>query len=106
MSHQFKPGDLALIIRATHAENIGKVVELIRFDCSEKIALPEDTPRSFAPNPNQIACWVVRGSFIAHSTLRGEITSAVGASPQSWLMPLRGDFAPEQQKAKEAEPCA
>ncbi len=22
------------------------------------------------------------------------------------LMPLRGDFAPEQQKAKEAEPCA
>ncbi|WP_156747522.1 hypothetical protein [Pseudomonas sp. JY-Q] len=22
------------------------------------------------------------------------------------LSPLRGDFAPEQQKAKEAEPCA
>ncbi|MNJ76555.1 hypothetical protein D3C77_738630 [compost metagenome] len=25
---------------------------------------------------------------------------------EKWLMPLRGDFAPEQQKAKEAEPCA
>jgi hypothetical protein len=102
---QFKSGDLALIINATHSENIGKVVELIRFDSSQKIALPEDTPRSFAPNPKQIACWVIRGNFVARSTLRGEINCTVGASPQSWLMPLRGDFAPEQQKAKEVEPC-
>lgn len=98
---QFKPGDLALIIRATHAENIGKVVELVRFDSSQKIAIPEDTPRSFAPNPDRIACWVVRGSFVAHSTLRGEINCTVGASPQSWLMPLQGDFQPEKQKSRE-----
>ncbi|RVD77038.1 hypothetical protein [Pseudomonas koreensis] len=98
---QFRPGDMALIIRATHAENIGKVVELIRFDNSQKIALPEDGPRCFSPNPDQLDCWVIKGSFVARSTLRGEITCTIGASPQSWLMPLQGDCQPEQQKSLE-----
>lgn len=101
MSHNFKPGDLAMIVNARNADNIGKVVELVRFDSSEKIALPEDGPRSFSPNPTRIACWVVRGDFAAHSTPRGAINCAVGACPQSWLMPLKGDFSPEQQKSRE-----
>ncbi|MFJ2526225.1 hypothetical protein ACIOWB_24175 [Pseudomonas capeferrum] len=33
-------------------------------------------------------------------------TTRTVAYAQTSLMPLRGDFAPEQQKAKEAEPCA
>lgn len=101
MSHNFKPGDLALIINAQYAENLGKVVELLRFDNSEKIAIPEEGPRCYMPNPSLVDCWVVRGDLVGHSTLRGAITCVVGGCPQSCLMPLRGDFAPEQQKSRE-----
>lgn len=106
MSSDFKVGDLALVINSNHGVNLGKVVELIRFDDSEKIAIPEEGARCFTPNPDRLACWVVLGEFSADSTLRGIIDCKVVACPQSWLMPLRGDFTPEQQKVREAEPCA
>ena len=101
MGHNFKPGDLALVINSNHGVNIGKVVELIRFDDSDKIKLPEEGPGCFTPNPDRVACWVVRGDLSAHSTIRGITDCKAAACPQSWLMPLRGDFAPEHQKFRE-----
>ncbi|MCP3791580.1 hypothetical protein F477_03627 [Pseudomonas sp. URIL14HWK12:I3] len=108
MSHQFKPGDLALIVKAHHPENIGKVVELIRFDDGELIDhLPyADT---YTENPDRLRCWLVLGE-ITVTRVAGEglglRTNTTAAFLERHLMPLRGDFAPEQQKAKEAEPCA
>jgi hypothetical protein len=100
MNHQFKPGDLALLIHSTHGVNLGKVVELLRCDSSEKIRIPEEGERCFTPNPDRMICWVVRGEFVADSTMRGVVDCAVAACPQSWLMPLRGDFAPAEQKSR------
>lgn len=101
MSNEFKAGDLALLVKSTYGVNLGKVVELIRFDDSEIIRIPEEGERCFTSNPERLACWVVQGEFSADSTLRGLIDCKVAACPQSWLMPLRGDFTHEQQKTKE-----
>ncbi len=85
MSHQFKPGDLAIVIGVRFPEcepNIGKVVT------------------------------VESGVFQGEVWVSGDIVNRLGdrldmlmINPRH-LMPLSGDFAPEQQKAKEAEPCA
>lgn len=101
MSHNFKPGDLALVINSNHCANLGQVVELLRFDCSEKVSIPEHGARCFTPNPDRMPYWVIRGKFVADSTLRGVISCTVVACPQSWLMPLRGEFTPEQHKSQE-----
>ncbi|MBD8680317.1 hypothetical protein [Pseudomonas sp. CFBP 13719] len=107
MGHQFKPGDLALIVKAHHPENIGKVVELIRFDDSELIDhLPfADT---YTENPGRQPCWLVLGE-ITITRVAGEglglRTNTTAAFLQSHLMPLSKDSEPEQQKTKEAEQC-
>lgn len=100
MSNQFKPGDLALLTRAINVGNVGKVVALVRSDCSEKVALPEISDRAFAANPKREVYWVIRGEFSAVSTRNGKIDTEYAACPQAWLMPLRGDFAPEQAQAR------
>ncbi|AVI85618.1 MULTISPECIES: hypothetical protein [Pseudomonas syringae group] len=104
MSNQFKPGDLALIVGAhTTPENIGKVCELVELLAPEQISTwrdPADGQR--IQNGDVGSAWVVIGDGL---------TSWCGSS--GWVMadpihllPLRRDFVPEQQKAKEAEPCA
>ena len=90
MSHQFKPGDLALTLGAIPGHiDAGVCVEVLR------ILLAGDR-------------------FI----MKGQIYEAVGrVALVVWddrkfcfdsrqLIPLRGDFTPEAQKAREAEPCA
>ncbi|MEC4022168.1 MULTISPECIES: hypothetical protein [Pseudomonas] len=108
MSHQFKPGDLALIVGAHRlTENIGKTCTLQRFlQPGEFYSLP-DGGQSISLSH----AWLVDGDGVKGLTLNrnsGLIEPVIGSGlvdPQH-LMPLRGDFAPEQQKAKEAEPCA
>lgn len=75
---KFKPGDLALIVKAQYEENLGQVVTLVRIDWFFSFISDE-------------TCWIVEGEG------RGCFC------PESALMPLRGDFQPEQQKAKEVE---
>lgn len=90
MSHQFKPGDLALTLVAIPGRvEAGSCVEVFR------IYAPGDEfemPRGTVIAARQIVS-VVWGS------------NKYGYDP-SQLMPLRGDFTPEQQKAKEVEQCA
>ncbi|RMP74164.1 hypothetical protein ALQ20_01293 [Pseudomonas syringae pv. atrofaciens] len=92
MSHQFKPGDLALVINHTFPPVIGTCVELI----SRHLVSPVDRKDPMDPGVYEQEggdpVWVV--------------SDDKAIVWEKWLIPLRGDFAPEQQKAKEAEPCA
>lgn len=84
MSHQFKSGDLALIVGCRTMANFN--------GCCAEIIEYKGTWDLFGTGMQDwysIRC----GSF------EGDARSGV-------LMPLRGDVAPEQQKAKEVEPCA
>ncbi|QXG49200.1 hypothetical protein [Pseudomonas viridiflava] len=94
MSHQFKSGDLALIVRGP---NTGNCVECIAF------LRPGEMVGGFEGyqggpelgNMSHESAWIVRFANLDVALER----------PRD-LMPLRGDFTPDQQKAKEAEPCA
>jgi hypothetical protein len=104
MSHQFKPGDPALIVGAFKlTENIGKVVELVQLVTDgELYVAPNGVTYEHCDDP----CWVVVGDGVVGWSDDGAVFDNFGLSVPNHLMPLRGDFAPEQQKAREAEPCA
>ncbi|MCS4284431.1 hypothetical protein M2396_002727 [Pseudomonas sp. BIGb0278] len=90
MSHQFKPGDLAMTLVGIpgHIES-GAAVEV------ESILRPGD---------------IVRYRGERREIAKPQVLVMRDGSKYSYhphqLIPLRGDLAPEQQKAKEAEPCA
>jgi hypothetical protein len=89
MSHQFKPGDLALTLVDDPDMPIGSCVELVKVIAKgERLEFADFT----APSEG----WYVTNSRCYRNVAYGSHE----------LMPLRGDFEPEQQKAKEAEPCA
>lgn len=100
MNHQFKPGDLAIVIRANKSENLGKVLELIRYDDSEVIDHAPDGPFRTL-NPDRRPSFVVRGSFLTEDLFGRAETTEVAAIPIAWLMPLRGDFQPERKQSRE-----
>ncbi|PNG31528.1 hypothetical protein [Pseudomonas protegens] len=87
MSYHFKSGDLALTLISLSILPVGSVVELY------KAINPGDNLGS-ARNPIPA---VRRGWWCAHSEIGDRLPFA-----ETSLMPLRGDFATEQQKAKEA----
>ncbi|CAI3804306.1 hypothetical protein GLGCALEP_03455 [Pseudomonas sp. MM221] len=107
MSHQFKPGDLALIINSAAPENIGKTVRLVEFIAAHSGPFMREGVRF---SPREMATWIVETLDGSKTLIGGYIQRNImvssGPCRQEWLMPLRGDFAPEQQKAKEVEPCA
>lgn len=101
MSNQFKPGDLALVIRCKLVpEMVGKCVELC--ECVH----PNET--SFHPggpwiNDGDEPCWIVAGDgLLSNSVRQGVAPHPFSMLPESHLRPLRGDFQPEQQQKKEA----
>ena len=104
MSHKFKPGDLALIVGASNVtSNIGQVCELVEHLPNDSISNwvdPSDGCR--IQNTAGVPAWLVTGDGLA--SWCGGIGWVLAL--ERHLMPLRGDFEPEQQKAKEAEPCA
>ncbi|UTL89522.1 hypothetical protein [Pseudomonas fluorescens] len=103
MSHQFKPGDLALIVGANSlTQNIGKVVELSSF--------VKDGDLYAGPNGGlyrhtDVDCWVVRGEEVVFRA-DGAVFAGFGLCEPRHLRPIGRDLSPEHQKAKEAEPCA
>ncbi|CRM40238.1 hypothetical protein [Pseudomonas sp. 37 R 15] len=104
MNHNLKPGDLALIVGSSCAENIGKTVRLVEFVPVGGVPIVNGQ----AYGPRLHPTWVVEtpggeASLIVPRVSTGRLESvSVGACRESWLMPLRGDFTHEQQKAKEA----
>ena len=83
---QFKVGDLALTLISLSILPAGSVVELY------KAINPGDNVGSkHRPVPAAVKGW-----WCAHSEIGDRLPFA-----ETSLMPLRGDFAPEQQKSRE-----
>lgn len=98
MSHQFKPGDLALIVsKNTKETNIGRVVRLI-----ESMGSPKEYEWEGLLYVNTKGCqvWLIE---VEGAALQTRFSTAAKRGPicEYKLMPLRGDFAPEQQKSLE-----
>lgn len=100
MSHNFKPGDLALIAKADHDENIGRVVELLFFVGD---GVRYQNPKGvMSRNISGGGVWVVSAEGLLNkNSLKGWHVAGWTQKASSNLMPLRGDFAPEQQKSRE-----
>lgn len=104
MNYYFRPGDLALIVGSSSSENVGKTVRLSEF--IPVGGVPVVSGEFYTPRMHP--SWIVETPDGAPSlVVPREVTGAlervcVGVCRQSWLMPLRGDFNPEQQKAMEA----
>ncbi|MCF5708956.1 hypothetical protein GIV19_16870 [Pseudomonas syringae] len=102
MSHHFKSGDLA-ILKSSEAEHlVGSVVELIEYVGSEEILTYKGI--GYSNRTGHRFWWVKILSGQTYETPRGSVSE--GFCAENRLIPLRGDFVPEQRKAKEAEPCA
>lgn len=91
MSHQFKQGDLAMTLVSLKVLPAGSIVQL------DKAINPGDN--IWTKRAPLIA--IGKGWFCSHSEVGDRLPFA-----EKNLMPLRGDFVPEQHKAREAEPCA
>ena len=99
MNHQFKPGDLVIIVDAFREQNIGKTVELVRFSADRWIPYGDDGHK--ADNWRLARCWVINGNIETDQEFEGEnvaLTQAVAMEVH--LMPLKGDFAPTGHKSK------
>ncbi|WP_122448708.1 hypothetical protein [Pseudomonas viridiflava] len=102
MSNQFKPGDLA-ILKSSEAEHlVGSVVELIEYLGSDVHVF---YGCAFAHNQACRRLWWVK--IVSGATFESPARGLVdeGFCAENRLIPLRGDFASSQQKAKESEPA-
>ena len=88
---KFKAGDLAIIVKVVSDDflaNLGRVVLVDAVD-------PEDKDWDVLISAENLVIW---DEEIGQIGFENE-----GRCHSSELMPLRGDFQPEQQKAKEVE---
>ncbi|SHM77805.1 hypothetical protein [Phytopseudomonas punonensis] len=91
MRNQFKVGDLAITLIDLPPVMAGSVVELLEyFSRGDIIRGPVRDHIARLPG------WICAHQLVPLNAAYGEHS----------LMPLRGDFEPEQQKQREAEPCA
>ncbi len=99
MSHNFKPGDLAILKSSVAEHLIGSVVELVSYVGSE-ILMEYAGAEIF--NPEQHRIWWVKlpSGQTFDAIARGPVSD--GFCGEFRLIPLRGDFSHEQRKAKEA----
>jgi hypothetical protein len=97
MRHTFKPGELAMIVGTIkRPENVGKACELVAFMApGARLIIEFNGPLEVTHIGSQPA-WLVAGDGVTGST--GKLGLAL-VRPDH-LMPLRGDFTPEQQKAQ------
>lgn len=95
---QFKPGDFAMIVdRRAGEANVGRVVLLI-----ESLGFPSVYSWRDIEYRNVTGSqvWVIEVQGDPLET-RHNTTAMRGPICEYKLMPLRGDFAPEQQKSRE-----
>lgn len=99
MSHQFKPGDLALIVDCKVPELIGRAVELVRqVDAGGSF----ETEKNIWINLAGVPAWLVSGDGLIRMDpvggLHGCKWTLIAAHK---LMPLRGYSQPERQQSQE-----
>lgn len=102
MNNEFKPGNLALIVNSDSPENIGKTVRLVELIAPDGCGF---THEGVHFSPRKVVTWIVEtldgSKSLSGGYIEREIMVSSGPCRQKWLMPLRGDFAPEQQKSRE-----
>lgn len=97
---KFNPGDLALVVSgSTSSVNVGRTVLLLE-SMGSPVFYEWDGERYHNVNGDHI--WIIEAQGEALVTRFGDCAKR-GPIGQRKLMPLRGDFQPEQQKAKEME---
>lgn len=96
---KFKAGDLAMIVSSLSPENVGRVVELVRRVSGESIVLTDGSTAKVSAS----ICWEITGeSLIATSAFYPEgIPVRYAVIEERKLMPLRGDFQPEEERETE-----
>lgn len=102
MTNNFKPGDLAIIVGSNKgiSPNIGKAVSLkMKLATESGFSLP-DGRRVTNKGPE---CWLVEGDDLSASLNSGGWIDLGGVAlvEERHLMPLRGEFAPDQAKSHE-----
>lgn len=100
---KFEAGDQALIIgsRSGDSPNIGKGVELVAWlNPGDPVITTDGISRKCAAD---YSVWQVIGNGLLARNVRERWVDAGGVClvEERFLMPLRGDFQPEQPKAKE-----
>lgn len=100
MSNQFKAGDLALIVRDDDEYNLGKQVELVEF------VQPGESYRAVTgvimTNASGVAVWACVGDVRTERGLDEPVIHEGFTQKAPYnLMPLRGDFQPEQVRERE-----
>lgn len=96
MGHEFKPGDLALVIRSRSGLNLGKCVTIERrLTLGETLLIAEEI-RVYVNKPG----WLVSGDI--QDVIYGRLFSMQQhAFEDSGLMPLKGDPLPAQVRQAE-----
>ena len=100
MNHQFEPGEPAMIVGANLLSmNIGKSCELVQLVFLDEIYI---APNGLKYQHGDVPCWVVLGDGVCSWHEDGSIHQGDwGLCEPRHLMPLRGDFAPEQTRSSE-----
>jgi hypothetical protein len=98
MSHQFKAGDLALIINSIkRPENVGRSCDLVAFMVpGERLEFNFDGFKTIT-HIGESPAWLVAGNDVVGSNGKSGFALVRPAN----LMPLRDSFAPEQAKSRE-----
>lgn len=101
MSGQLKSGDIALIIGGDDQHEIGMQVELIAlYEHGQEYRLPESP--ILITNDAGCSVWLVKGDVSGTLSCGTVITGYTQKAPYN-LMPLRGDFTPEEMREIEKE---
>ena len=105
MNNKFKPGDLAIITNARHAtENIGRACELVAaIQPGQTYREPDGRLCTANPEIGEQGWLVVGADVVGRRLTEFGVVPTPGHALvlERWLMPLRGDFQPEQQKSWE-----
>ncbi|TRO24992.1 hypothetical protein EQ826_15420 [Ectopseudomonas mendocina] len=86
--------------------NEGRSCELLAYlESGDKIEHPNCPAVRMQYCEGEEPRWLVRGDSVQNNS-DDPIDAGLDIILERYLMPLRGDFEPEEQKAREVEPCA
>jgi len=100
MNHNFKPGDLAMIVGAfSVTENIGRAVECAVFLAPGEERFYHDG--IFEAGPDGL--WIVTAPDLYRNCEEGLVKSSLAGCAPQHLRPLRGDVSPEHQQEPQSK---
>lgn len=97
MSHQFNPGDLAMLVSSEAPHLVGSVVQLVEY--VGRGVVVEREGRTLQNLWGRRIWWVSLCSGQTYTNGNG-FQVGEGFCDENRLMPLRGDFAPTEQKSQ------